>query len=1120
MLMVLSSRSNTLANEAVRAPLRSAPAERSVDGAFESHRSPNLIHTLTQRLKRCRRFALPPHPKEKERGRLRPRVLVPLLLLSLFAQSSTFAATNQLDFNFQVRPILADRCFKCHGPDEKARKAKLRLDLAETAYAYRDKDTGKPALVPGHPEQSEVCRRILAPDNDDDRMPPASSNLSLSSEEKEILRRWIAQGAEYKQHWAFIPVGNVPVPKLADGSQVRNPIDAFVLERLQGEGLKLTPQASRETLIRRLSFDLRGLPPTLAEIDEFLADKSPDAYDKLVDRMLASPAYGEEQASVWLDLARFADTYGYQNDVDRDMSPWRDWVIRACNENLPYDQFITWQIAGDLLPHPTRDQILATAFNRLHRQTNEGGSVEEEFRVEYVSDRVSTAGTAFLGLTLGCARCHDHKYDPITQKDFYSMSAFFDNIDESGLYSHFTRATPSPTLLLYREGEEAKHEELQTKVQSAEAGLAQVAKDAQSRFNDWLANGPRSIPAARPAASFAFEQVANDSTPDLVSTNKAVLVDAQEQVEGKIGKALKFSGDNSLICRNAGAFNRNSAFSFALWLNPAERQERAVIFHRSRSWTDSGSRGYEMLLEDGKPSFSLIHFWPGNALKVEAKQALPTNEWSHLTVTYDGSSHASGLHLFLNGKLMDVDVIRDNLFKDILHREQWGDADINEVQLTLAGRFRDSGFKNGLMDEFQVFDQCLTACQVQMLAGVNSGAPDRRAMFDYYLADVDGPYATALGDLRKLREEENLLIDDVPEIMVMKEMEQRRPTFVLKRGAYDARGAAVQPDTPEKIFPFAKELPRNRLGLAKWVVDPQNPLTARVAVNRIWRLHFGRGLVETEEDFGTQGKLPTYPELLDWLARTFMDNGWNVKALHKLIVSSATYQQASVASPDLVAKDPDNRLLARGPKHRLRAEEIRDNALEVSGLLSSRIGGPSVKPYQPEGLWEEAGTGKHYVQDKGEGLYRRSLYTFWRRTSPPPSMLAFDAPSREVCTARRETTTTPLQALVLLDDKQFVEAARVLAEQLVHQCGSDIKDRIVKGFRLATSREPKPQELEILLRLYQEQAKAFASDPAAAEKYLKTGDHPPDSSLSPQEVAATTVLASALMNLDEFVTER
>ena len=1120
----------------------------------------------------------------------------------------TAETTGNVDFNFQVRPILADRCFKCHGPDEKARKAKLRLDLSESAYAIRDPKTGTKAIVPGHPEQSELYRRITATD-DDDRMPPPASNLSLNDKEKELLKRWIKEGAQYKPHWAFIPVGKVAVPKLAmriaasfnkssplpdplpsgwgegedhaaaraGASQARNPIDSFVLTRLAREELKPAPEAPRETLIRRLSFDLRGLPPTLQEIDDFLADTAANAYEKLVDRLLASPAYGEQQARQWLDLARYADTYGYQSDVERDMSAWRDWVIRAFNENLPYDRLVLWQIAGDLLDSPTRDQVLATAFNRLHRQTNEGGSIEDEFRTEYVADRVATAGTTFLGLTVGCARCHDHKYDPITQKDYYRMFAFFNNIDESGLYSHFTAATPSPTLLLYPEGVEAKHKALKEQIRAKEKEMEEYARGTPSdtaagpgartflsaastkrstilivsnatslvdvaadrnvrapgrvRFDAWAKSGTNTIPKSEPSAAFAFDDVVKGATPDRMSTkHSAMLVDGPVQVEGNAGKALKFTGDNSVVCKGVGAFNRTSSFSFDLWLKPEEKQERAVIFHRSRAWSDSGSRGYELLLENGKPSFGLIHFWPGNALKVCAKTALPTNEWSHLTITYDGSSRAGGVGLYLNGEPLAVDVVRDNLFKDILHRSEWGDADVGKIELTLAGRFRDSGFKNGIIDELEVFDRCLTAGEVKMLGGLDRTGrtgltgeklgPKEDNLFAYYLAQVDGPYRDATAELRKLREEENALINDVREIMVMKEMPQRRPTFVLKRGAYDAPGDPVEPGTPEKIFSFSDGFPRNRLGLAQWMIDRRNPLTARVEVNRIWRSHFGRGLVASEEDFGTQGKLPTHPELLDWLALNFMEGGWNVKALHKLIVMSATYKQSSQADLELLVTDPENTLLASGPRHRLQAEEIRDNALAVSGLLSRRVGGPSARPYQPAGLWEEAGTGKHYTQDTGEGLYRRSLYTFWRRTAPPPSMLIFDAVSREVCTARRETTATPLQALVLLDDPQFVEAARVLAEQLVKQCGQDVDACIAKAFRLATGRKPEPREQEILRRLYREQLSLFEKNPSAAEQYLKTGEHPLDKSLPGQQVAATTILASALMNLDEFVTKR
>ncbi len=1041
------------------------------------------------------------------------------LLLAVFWGRWVLAApaADPVDFCFQVRPILADRCFKCHGPDEKARKGKLRLDLKENAYAVRDAARKESAVVPFHPERSQLCWRISAT-NEDDRMPPVASNLSLTAEEKAVLKRWVEQGAEYKPHWAFSPVAKVPVPRVTTGSLERNPIDAFVEARLAREGLRPAPEASRETLIRRLSFDLRGLPPSLDEIDSFVSDTSPDAYEHLVDRLLASPAYGEQQAALWLDLARFADTYGYQNDVERDISPWRDWVIRVFNDNLPYDQFVTWQIAGDLLPSPTRDQALATAFNRLHRQTNEGGSVEEEFRAEYVADRVATTGTTFLGLTLGCARCHDHKYDPIGQKEFYRVAAFFNNIDESGLYSHFTHATPSPTLLLYPAGVEAKHNELLAKIRDQETTLAKLSRSAQADFDKWLASSPRMFDKPQPSAAFSFETVAKNSTPDAVNTNRsAILVDNPVPDEGKIGHALKFSGDNSVICKNAGVFNRTTPFTFSLWLKPTEKQERAVIFHRSRAWTDSGSRGYELVLEDGRPTFSLIHFWPGNAIKVRVRSALPLNQWSHLTITYDGSSRASGVSLYLAGELLPVEIVRDHLFKDILHREQWGDMEVNQIELTLAGRFRDSGFKNGVIDEFQVFDRCLSAWEVKQVAGTATGAPDFATLFTWYLQHVDAPYRAATAELKSLREAENNLIDDVPEIAVMSEMSPRRPTYLLKRGAYDARGEQVDPGVPERIFAFSDKLPRNRLGLAHWLVDQRNPLTARVEVNRVWRSHFGRGLVETEEDFGTQGRLPEYPQLLDWLAGQFMEHGWNVKGLHKRVVMSATYRQSSHADAELLAKDPDNHLLARGPQHRLRAEEIRDNALAVSGLLTSRLGGPSVRPYQPAGVWEEAGTGKHYAQDKGESLYRRSLYTFWRRTAPPPSMRIFDAPSREVCTARRETTTTPLQALVLLNDPQFVEAGRVLAEQLLRTCGGDVEACVSRGFREATGRQPTAAELAVLSRLYHEQLQIFESDPAAAQSYLNTGEHPRDASLPVPQLAATAVVASALMNLDEFV---
>lgn len=1045
------------------------------------------------------------------------------VIISLGASSlSLIGATPEakVDFSQDVLPILSDKCFHCHGPSEEGRKAKLRLDTQEGAFRV-NKD-GVATIVKGQPDKSEMVVRVLSKD-ENELMPPPDSHRSLTEAQKQTLKRWVEQGAPWGKHWAFAEIPKVVTPpKVKNMRAARNPVDQFILARLEQEKLKPSAEATKEQLIRRATFDLTGLPPTLAEIDAFLKDKSANAYEKVIDRLLQSPAYGEQMAREWLDLARYADTFGYQADVDMNMYPWRDWVIKAFNENLPYDQFITWQLAGDLLPNATRDQKLATAFNRLHRQTNEGGSIEEEFRNEYISDRVHTMGTAFLSLTLECARCHDHKYDPISQKDYYSFGAFFNSIDESGLYSHFTRATPTPTLLLYKDDQEAKATALKAQIAQQEAKLKQIEKEAQGRFEKWRNPGAPII-TAKPVAAYSFEDVKGNKTPNAQGTNAAVLVDGPKQTEGRVGRALLFSGDNEVECREAGVFKRTDAFSFALWLKPTEKQNRAVVLHRSRAWTDSGSRGYELVLEDGKPFFGIIHFWPGDAIGVRAKEALPTNEWSHITVTYDGSSKAAGIALYVNGKKLVAEVVRDNLYRDITYRPEWGDLEADKgIHLTLGARFRDNGFKNGLIDEVAVYDVALTEMEVWGLVATDSAATvgDDAKLFAYYLNRNDTEYRQAQAELKRLREEENALANGVQEIMVMKELPKARPAYLLKRGAYDAPADQVFPGTPERIFPMPAEYPMNRLGLAKWITDARNPLTARVAVNRIWKLHFGRGLVTTVEDFGAQGQSPTHPELLNWLARHYMDSGWDRKALHKLILMSATYRQSSVPSEEQFAKDPENLLLARGPRHRLAAEQIRDEALAVSGLLNPAIGGQSVKPYQPAGLWEEAGTGKTYVQDKGDKLYRRSLYTFWRRTSPPPSMVSFDATSREVCTAKREITSTPLQALVLLNDPQFVEASRVLAEKLVKAEPQSVDKRIVNSFRLLTGRVPDRDEVKILLGLYEEQKARFSKNTEAAQKLIKTGDSKPDATLEPADVAATTMLVSTVMNFDEFVMKR
>ena len=830
-----------------------------------------------------------------------------------------------------------------------------------------------------------------------------------------------------------------------------------------------------------MAFDLTGLPPSLDEIDAFLADRSPGAYDRMVDRYLESPAYGERMAMDWLDLARYADTYGYQNDFERDMSAYRDWVIEAFNRNLPYDQFLTWQLAGDLLPDATREQRIATAFNRLHRQTNEGGSVEEEFRTEYVVDRVNTFGTAMLGLTVECARCHDHRFDPITQRDYYALFAFFNNIDESGLYSHFTAATPSPSLLLWPAGKEAGT--------PAPHGKDARARDADPRDVARGAEGVRRTAEARDRAAGA--DLASGLRSRRRRQDAGQRVAARGGVAGWAGSfhrrhgALRFSGDNSVVHPGAPTFKRTDPFSFALRLQPTELQDRAVVFHQSRAWTDAGSRGFELTLDRGRPVFALVHFWPGNAVAVRAVQPLPLAAWSQLVITYDGSSRAAGIRLYLNGAPVATEVIRDRLYKDITYDPAAGDNVGEQPRLTIAARFRDSGFKNGLIDDLQIFSTELTAAEVAVMAGQR---PSSAAVFEHFLARSYEPRTAAVAELGRLRTAENAMVAAVPEIMVMEEMRTPRPAHRLDRGSYDAPREIVARDTPGSLPPFPKGQPRNRLGLARWLTGRDNPLAARVAVNRLWRMHFGRGIVATQEDFGSQGRLPTHPELLDYLAARFVESGWDVKALHRLIVSSATFQQSSHVPAAIAARDPDNQLLARGPRRRLPAESIRDSALAASGLLNRAIGGPSVKPYQPAGLWEQAGTGKTYKQDTGTNLYRRSLYTFWKRTLPPPSMITFDAMSREVCTARRDVTTTPLQSLVLLNDPQFVEAARRVAENALRRFPGDAAERNRVVFRSLTGRLPDEVEAGILARLFEEQRALFAGRADDAVRLLAVGD--------------------------------
>ncbi len=1022
---------------------------------------------------------------------------------------------KKVDFNFEIRPILSDKCFKCHGPDPRNRKAGLRLDIKEGAFGTTK--TGSKAVVPGNFDESELISRITAVDKSE-RMPPESLGRTLSPGEIELLKRWVEQGAPWQAHWSFLTPAAAPLPKVNQPAWPRNPIDHFVLARLEADQLSPAHEARKETLIRRLSFDLTGLPPTLAEIDAFLGDHQPGAYDRLVDRLLDSPRFGERLAVDWLDLARYADTYGYQADVYRAMWPWRDWVVQAFNSDLPFDQFVTCQLAGDLVRKPTTSQILATAFNRHHRQTNEGGSIEEEFRVEYVADRTNTFATAFLGLTLECARCHSHKYDPISQKEYYQFFSFFNSIDESGLYSHFTAAVPTPTLQLTTPELGRALAEIDRKIKKAEADLEHLAKGRRGAFDAWLASPKHELAVTGLIGDFPLESIDSGQIANLAAPKApGHASESPNLVDGHVGKALHFSGENN-VTLSLGNFDRFEPFSVALWLKTPDRKDRAVVLHRSMSWTDAGSRGYQLLIEDGKLSVGLIHFWPGNAIGIRSIEPLTLDRWAHVAITYDGSSRASGLALYVDGHRAPVEVVRDHLTKTITG----GGND----QITIGQRFRDRGFKNGLVDEIKVFDRALTPLEAASLSGgavptmpadpASLNAAERADLLSYYLSAVDTEFQKQLAVLKDLRKQQSALVDPVSELMVMRELPGERPTFLLKRGSYDAPGERVERGTPASLPPFGSARPRNRLGLAQWLTEPNHPLTARVAVNRWWQALFGRGLVATPEDFGSQGQLPSHPELLDWLARKLIDGGWDIKRVLRLIVTSATYRQTSEASADLLARDPENILLARGPRFRLPAEMLRDNALAAAGLLVTKIGGPPVKPYQPSGLWEEK-SGLTYERDRGPGSHRRSLYTFWKRTSPPPSMLTFDATTREFCAVKRQTTATPLQALVLLNDPQYVEAARALAQRSVHEGGADASSWITFAFRSLTGQYPDSRQLATLESLYREQLEEFRSRRSDPDKLLAIGDAPPDPAIEPAQCAAMTVLVQALLNFQSTV---
>ena len=1028
-------------------------------------------------------------------------------------------AETSLRFNRDIRPILTEHCFACHGPDSASREADLRLDRRDAAI-----DAG--AIAPGKPDESEMIARIFAADPDD-IMPPPRAHKPLNDSQKKLLRDWIAAGAPYEPHWSLMAPSRPELPPVKKAGWVRNPIDAFILAKLEAAGLEPAAEADRRTLIRRLYLDAIGLPPPVEEVERFVADPSPRAYEELVERLMALPQWGEHRARYWLDAARYGDTHGIHFDNYREMYSYRDWVIAAFNRNQPFDQFTVEQLAGDLLPEPTLDQLIATGFNRCNITTNEGGTIPEENLVLYTRDRTETAATVWLGLTFGCAVCHDHKYDPISQKEFYSLAAFFNNTTQGALDGNI-KDTP-PIVVVPPMEDRARWNELGTLSEQAAARLASRRQAAQKDFDAWLINVQEKELRGRISTEKLHLSVPLDEGEG--RQWKAILDGEPRTIElaadstWKPGHAAAFAAElkaeNPGRLTEAGDFEGDEAFAVAAWANLPSTSISAALFARM----DEGNafRGWDLWIEGGKPGMHLIHRWEGDAIKVVAQQPLKPNTWHHVAIVYDGSRKAAGVKIFIDGKQQNTRTVADKLKNSIR----------NEVPLTIGGRDRGSRFDGALLGDLRIWKRAISPQEVAAVAADTRAAflvslpadkrtdAQRNELFTYWIERIDPLSAEIRQEQAKLAAEQEEIRRCSTIAHVTQERKEPAKAYLLIRGEYDKRGEEVAPNTPACLPPMPDDLPRNRLGLAQWLLRPENPLTARVTVNRFWQELFGQGLVATAGDFGTTGEMPTHPELLDWLAVEFRESGWDVKHLFRLMFLSATYRQSAASTEAKRSVDPQNRLLSRGPRFRMDAEMIRDHALAASGLLVAKIGGPSVKPYQPSGVWEAVAmigsNTRDYQQDKGEALYRRSLYTFWKRAAPPASMEIFNAPSREVCTVRRERTNTPLQALVTLNDTQFVEAARHLAQRILIEAGSETEARIQYAAKRLLTRPLTEEELVVVRRSAADLLKHYRAAPDDARKLIIEGESRADETLDPAELAAWTMVVNQLMNLDEVL---
>ena len=1050
-----------------------------------------------------------------------------IFLICLVPAWQCLRGEEPLKYNRDVRPILADKCFACHGADSAARKADLRLDERESSVELE-------AIVPGQPEKSELLARLLT-DDDDFLMPPAETKKKVTPEELVILRRWISEGAQYEDHWAFIRPSKPKIPSETAGHSnawVKNPIDEFVFEKLKSNDLAPAPEADPRTLFRRLSFDITGLPPKPDQVAAFVDDYAKQGESALhawVDRLMDTPAWGEHRARYWLDAARYADTHGMHFDNYREMWPYRDWVIRSFNNNQPFDQFTIEQLAGDLLDSPSTDQLVATGFQRCNITTNEGGTIDEENLALYATDRVQTFGWVYLGLTTNCAQCHDHKFDPITARDYYSLAAFFRNTTQPAKDGNIKDGR-GPSMVVPVGMDRQRWDELPKEIKTAVTQRKKRKKEARADFDNWLTQTDSDdlsgdIPHEGLVAHALLNEGEGQKVSALVPAGATYTASGAVQWvdQGQIGSSAILKTGATFDLGATGDFEKDQAFSYGAWVKTKGSLGGAAIIGRMDE--QANFRGFDLWQQGLSLAVHLVDSWPTNAIKVSSpKPVLKPGQWQHVFVTYDGSGKPGGIKIYVDGKAVALRTDTNNLNAEASIR--------TATPMRVGQRSQAAVFEDGSVQDVRIYRRSLSADEVLVLAETATVRAwleipeDQRtdqqieSLYEYYLNTDDPNYPALVQKVAELESEKQSIRSRSPVTHIQKEKpDSPAMANILKRGEYDNIGDEVSAMTPGFLHPMPSGAEANRLGLAKWLMDPANPLTARVTVNRFWQQVFGRGLVVTTEDFGVMGALPSHPELLDWLSVEFRQSNWNVKHIFKLILTSATYRQSAETTPEKELVDRDNRWLSRGPRFRMDAEMIRDNALAVAGLLSSTMYGASVKPYQPGDIWNivglPGGDTRNYVQDKGDNLYRRGLYTFWKRMAPPPNLEAFNAPSREVCTVRRERTNTPLQALVTLNDPQFVEAARVLATHALNEEAGSDRGALQCMAQRVLCRDFSDAEIEILLGDYEIYRAHYKNNPQDAQALLKIGETIVQPELDPAKLAGLTIVANQVLNLDE-----